>query len=83
MNRLSREELVEASRLHLSEQGCTIWGRAWGLWDNDYEAAIEWLADEVVAVLDRLQDPLPAPSNDVPVNAASHLAWRYAGNDST
>lgn len=81
MNRLSREELVEASRLHLSEQGCTIWGRAWGLWDNDYEGAIEWLADEVAAVLERLVDPLPSPVNDAEHLASHSRLLRYGAGD--
>jgi hypothetical protein len=48
------EMLRAAAAAHLSEQRIVLWGQAFALADEDMDAAIDWLAEQVSAVLDEL-----------------------------
>lgn len=45
------DELLAACRKYLAGQRCALWGRAWGILDEDAEPAAEWLCEVIEDVL--------------------------------
>lgn len=50
------DPVVEAARRYLQTKHCTLWGEALNIHD-DMEAAAQWLAGEVRAVMRQMASP--------------------------